>query len=172
MATGLLLAMATTAALNLCTPFQDAATELYGIRQCDGSPGLPARFEVAEEFTGGGIAAVRDDSGWYYIDRQGRFVVRPMIFDAGPDYFVEDLSRFVENGKMGFIDDTGRIVVPAIHDFAFPFENDEARVGQACEMIKDGEHTIPACKVWSTIARPPTPGTPRISRPGTPAKLR
>jgi hypothetical protein len=161
MAAGILVAMAATAALNLCTPFHDASTDLYGYLQCDGSPGLPPRYLVGEEFTPGGIAAVRDETGWQYIDRQGRFVVRPMIFDAGPDYFVEGVSRFVDGDRMGFIDDSGRVVVPAVHDFAFPFENGVARVGQHCATTREHEHSIVACKHWSTITLPAAPATPR-----------
>jgi len=161
MAAGLLMAAATAAALNLCTAFHDEATDRYGYLQCDGSPGLSPRYEVGEDFTPGGIAAVRDASGWQYIDRQGRFVVRPMLFDAGPDYFVEGLSRFVEDGKTGFIDDSGRVVVPAVHDFAFPFEDGKAKVGQDCTTTREHEHSIVACRHWSTISRPPAATLPR-----------
>jgi hypothetical protein len=161
MAASILLAMATTAALNLCTAFHDTATDRYGYLQCDGSPGIPAKYEIGEDFTPGGIAAVRDETGWSYIDRQGRFVVRPMIFDAGPDYFVEGVSRFVDGDKMGFIDDTGRIVVPAVHDFAFPFENGVARVGRQCTTTREHEHSIVACSEWATIDLPRASRVPR-----------
>lgn len=161
MAAGMLLAMVTTAALNLCTPFHDEASDRHGYLQCDATPGLPARYTAAEDFTPGGIAAVRDDAGWHYIDRQGRFVVTPMMYDSGPDYFVEGLARFIQDGKAGFFDDTGRIVVPAAYDFAFPFENGVAEVGQRCQTTREHEHSIVACESWSTITRPAMPTTSR-----------
>ena len=161
MATGLLVAMAAAATLNLCTPFHDEASDLHGYLQCDGSPGLPARYLFAEDFTPGGIAAVMDKTGWYYIDRQGKFIVRPMMYDNGPDYFVEGLSRFIQDGKTGFIDEAGQVVVPAVHDFAFPFKDGEAEVGQDCHTLREHEHSIVACKTWAMIKRPAVPATSR-----------
>lgn len=157
MAAGVLVAMAAAAALNLCEPFHEEATDLHGYWQCDGTAGLPARYVLAEDFTPGGIAAVMDHTGWHYIDRQGRFVLRPMIYDNGPDYFVEGLARFVEDGKMGFFDMSGRIIVPARYDFAFPFENGVAQVGHYCQIARHHEHSAVSCQRWSTLKRPVIP---------------
>ncbi|QEI06449.1 WG repeat-containing protein [Pigmentiphaga aceris] len=160
MAASLMVAMA-TAALNLCAPFHDEAKDRYGYLQCDGSPGLPAQYRVADDFTAGGIAAVLDATGWYYIDRQGRFLLRPMIYDNGPDYFVEGLSRFIQDGKTGFFDEAGQVVIPATYDFAYPFKDGVAEVGQRCTTTRQHEHSIVSCQAWSTIKHPATPATSR-----------
>lgn len=148
-----LISTALAATMALCTPFQDAATELYGYRDCNGEIAIEAKFLAADAFTEGGIAAVVDEKGWLYIDRQGKSVIRPMIYDNGPDYFSEGLARFIAGGKYGFFDETGRIVLPAQYDFAFPFENGAARVGQDCRLEMVDDHQEVDCERWSTIKR-------------------
>ena len=76
----------------------------------------------AYDFTDGGIAAVLDKSGWYYISRTGEFVIRPKIYDNGPDYFSDGLARYVEDDKYGFFDMSGEIIIEAQFEFAFPLK--------------------------------------------------
>ena len=53
-----------------------------------------------------------DSMGFSYnskiFDREGHFLYSSFWFDNGPDYYVEGLRRFVENGKMGFADRNGK----------------------------------------------------------------
>lgn len=106
------------------------------------------------EYDPHGHALVYDGQGLLYIDRAGRPVLRPFIYDNGPDYPQEGLARFVENGKMGFHDETLKIVIPARYDFVFPFENGKARAGTDCRTQRDGEHSIVSCKTWEEIGKP------------------
>lgn len=99
-------------------------------------------------------ALVEDKQGWIYVDRAQRPLLRPFIYDGGPDYFQEGLARFVENGKMGFHDDALKIIIPARYDFAFPFKNGQARVGMDCHHWRDGEHGMVDCTHWEEIANP------------------
>jgi hypothetical protein len=59
--------------------------------------------------------------GWYMLHKSGKILVKSYYFDNGADYFEQGLSRFVENGKVGFIDKTGKKVIPANFDWARPF---------------------------------------------------
>ena len=61
-------------------------------------------------------------------DRQGRFLYHPMAYDNGPDYWSEGLRRFVEQGKVGFVNGAGSKVIAAQWDFAAPFEYGYAQV--------------------------------------------
>src|SRR5690606_27073629 len=74
------------------------------------------------EYDRHGHALLLDRQGWLYVDRDRQPVLRPYIFDNGPDYYEEGLARFVDHGKMGFHSEALHIVVPAIYDFVFPFE--------------------------------------------------
>jgi hypothetical protein len=114
---------------------------------------IPPRYAVAWEFSREGIAAVVDSSGWAYIDRTGRVLVRPFVFDNGPDDFHEGLARCVEGGKVGFFDRRGRIVVAPRFAFAFPFSRGLAKVCLRCVKVQDGEHSRYTGGRWFYIDR-------------------
>jgi len=140
--------------LVLCEPFFDEQIEQYGYLDCDGAVAVPAIYRFAYEFNEGGIAAVADESGWYYIDRSNQFVIKPMLYDNGPDYFSDGLSRFVKDGKYGYFDEFGKIVIEAQYDFAWPFKNGKAQVGEDCQFVPDGEHTAVKCSTRYSIDAP------------------
>lgn len=75
-------------------------------------------------------------------NRIGEICYAPYLYDNGPDYYEEGLSRFVENGKIGFVDRTGKKVIPAQWDWASYFEYGIARVCNNCyfDYSKDAEH--------------------------------
>ncbi|WP_245592817.1 WG repeat-containing protein [Advenella mimigardefordensis] len=109
---------------------------------------------------GDGPRLVRDNEGWVYVDRDNRPVLRPYIFDNGPDYFEEGLARFVENGKMGFHDKALNIIIPAKYDFVYPFENGIASAGTRCRTQKHGEHSSVFCEKWENVHKPKESGRP------------
>lgn len=85
-------------------------------------------------------------------DRKGNFLYYPQLFDNGPDYWEEGLRRYVENGKIGFVDALGNKVIIAQWDFATPFYNGYAKVfegGWKKKYDKGGEHwsVVPATKI-------------------------
>lgn len=152
-----MLLAALTTSLSLCAPFHDTATDLFGYRACTDGPGLPATFMIADEFNACGIAAVLDEMGWRYIDRAGKPVIAPMIFDNGPDPFVEGLARYVEDEEYGYFDECGKIVIPAKYDFALPFEGGKAQAGYRCTfppVPPAGEYHTYQCERWVDLVHP------------------
>lgn len=131
------------------TPFEQNG--LWGYRDSQNRIVIPPRYRVANEFSDCGLAAVVDAEGWVYIDTGGRAVIRPFVFDNGPDYFQEGLARFVKNGKFGFFDRTGKVVIPARYDFAYPFDRGKAKVGRGCKILSAGEHQKVEGGVWEEI---------------------
>lgn len=123
----------------------------WGYTNGQGEVIIKPRYLLASDFTAGGIAAVVDSGGWLYIDRQGRELLRPFVLDNGPDYFVEDLARFVSNGKIGFFDRRGTAVIPAQFAFALPFSEGRAAVCAGCKLKRDGEHFTPKGGKWGYI---------------------
>lgn len=101
-----------------------------------------------------GSSLQQDDQGWVYVNDQGEPILRPFIYDNGPDYFEEGLARFVSKGKMGFHDQALKIQIPARYDFAFPFVDGYAKVGMNCKFIPEGEHRSVLCKQWESIPNP------------------
>ena len=79
---------------------------------------IPKRFEVAMPFSDG-LAAVRIDGRYGYIDAAGRVVIAPRYEAAGP--FAGDYAEVWIDGRSGAIDRTGRLVVPAQFDRLVPF---------------------------------------------------
>jgi len=114
---------------------------------------LPA-ISQAQEFDRYGHALIQDKQGWVYVDRDQLPVLRPYIFDNGPDYYEEGLARFVDNGKMGFHNEALHVVIPAVYDFVFPFENGTAQAGTNCTFHRAAEHSSVSCQQWKTVRNP------------------
>lgn len=130
-------------------PFQQ--DELWGYRAADGTVLVEPRFFIAQPFSAGGIATAADREGWVVLDRSGKVLLRPYLFDNGPDPFKEGLARFVEGGKVGFFNQQGEVVIPATFDFAEPFADGKARVCSGCQKKADGEHFSYQGGQWWTI---------------------
>lgn len=97
-------------------------------------------YLMAIDFTEGDIAAVVDSEGWVYINQHGDHLIRPFIFDNGPDYFHEGLARFIRNNKAGFFDIHGQVVIEPEYDFASPFSEGFAVVCMGCRLRQLDEH--------------------------------
>jgi hypothetical protein len=120
--------------------FEDPSGKL-GYRDAAGKVAIAPRFFQTYEFFEDGIAGVVDEEGPAFIDRQGKVLARAYLFDNGPDYFVGDRARIVEDGKIGFIDRKGTIVVKPGYDHATPFCHGRAGVCLGCKSVPDGEHS-------------------------------
>jgi hypothetical protein len=79
--------------------------------------------------------------GMIGIDRHENILFKAFRFDNGPDYIKEGLFRVIRNGKIGYANELGVVVIPCQFDCAYYFENGRARVSKNCEKIKDFEHT-------------------------------
>lgn len=123
----------------------------WGYRDGAGNVVIQPRYQVAQEFSPEGIAAVADERGWAYIDASARVVIRPMVVDNGPDEFSENLARFRQSGKTGFFDRRGQVVIPPGFTFAFPFSDGRAAVCAGCVEKKEGEHRAITGGRWGYI---------------------
>jgi hypothetical protein len=79
------------------------------------------------------------DQGIVAINRNKEPIFEAFLFDNGPDYISDGLFRIKRNGKIGFADLTGKVVIDAKYSCAFPFENGKAKVALSCKTIEDGE---------------------------------
>jgi hypothetical protein len=140
-------------AVLLARPIPFEQSGLWGYRTPAGKPVIEPRFEVALPFSPEGIAAVVDREGWAYIDRTGAILIRPYVFDNGPDYFQEGLARFTAAGKIGFFDKRGRVAIPARFAFALPFSEGRAAVCEDCREVSPAEHRAVEGGRWGFIDR-------------------
>lgn len=93
------------------------------------------------------------DMGMVAVNRNKEVIFEAYIFDNGPDYINEGLFRMVRNGKIGFADESGNVIIAAKYSCAYPFENGKAKVALECETIRDGEHTSWESDQWFYIDR-------------------
>lgn len=129
------------------------ANDLYGFKNAAGEVVLPPRWQMAQDFTPHGLACVVEADEWRCIDPRGAELLRPYIYDNGPDYFADGLARFVEAGKLGFHDDAGRKVIPARFEFVTPFAEERAAFCVGCTKQCDGEHCGMSGGKWGLIDR-------------------
>lgn len=79
---------------------------------------LPFRYEVAERFHDG-LAAVRIDGRWGYIDQTGAVVIPPTFEDVGP--FQGGFAEIRVGEAAGVIDRRGRVVLAPQFKRILPF---------------------------------------------------
>jgi len=97
--------------------------ELIGYKDRFGKVIIDAKYTHVYTDTLYLMAIVLQNSEWLGIDKNENVILKPFIYDNGPDYIEEGLFRFVENNKIGFADIDGRKIIKAKYDFAKPFEN-------------------------------------------------
>ena len=126
---------------------------LFGIKDQAGNIIIPAQFRIFSDRKDGDVVegetilfdGEKKDKKWatntwgYVYDRKGNFLYTPFLYDNGPDYFSEGVRRFVENGKMGFVDRNGRTIIPPKHDFVSFFTFGYAEFCDGCQWKKDSE---------------------------------
>jgi len=124
-----------------------------GFKDMKGDIVIPAIFEHSFTDTfDHKIAFVLDKSqGFIAIDRSGKKVLTPFVYDNGPDYINEGLFRFVENKKMGFSDEDGKIIIPAKYEFVSYFEGGLACFGNGFTLKKDGDYELMEGGKWGMI---------------------
>ncbi|MCW7474566.1 WG repeat-containing protein [Leptospira levettii] len=120
------------------TSFEESG--LYGFKDKKGKVVIKPQYEQTMEFTKSGVAFVVSKNKWVCINSKNQLLLESFLYDNGPDYIVESLARFVENGKMGFHNERCQKVIEAQYDFAYPFETGYAMVCLGCELQPEGEH--------------------------------
>jgi hypothetical protein len=116
--------------------------ELIGYKDRFGKIIIDAKYSHVYTDTLYSMAIVLKNGEWVGIDKKENEILKPFIFDNGPDYLQEGLFRFVENSKIGFADIDGQKIIKAKYDFATPFDNglSEYTLGGKKEYDQGGEH--------------------------------
>ena len=81
-----------------------------------------------------GVAAVEKDDKWIFIDRDGEVISETQLstkeYDATPPMYFNGLTAFWKNGKAGYVDITGKEIIPFTLEEYHPFEYDITPVKQ------------------------------------------
>lgn len=139
-------------------PFE-AATGRVGFRNAAGATAIPPRFRAVYPFSEHGVAGVYDDDGAAFIRPDGSVIARAFWTDNGPDYFTERRARIVKDGKVGFIDEEGEVVIPPRYDFASSFCHGMAAVCIGCQR-QPGPHGGYEGGRWGFVTRTGTEVVP------------
>ncbi|GAB0156538.1 hypothetical protein CHRYSEOSP005_18030 [Chryseobacterium sp. Alg-005] len=139
---------------------------LVGVKNQKGEIVVPAQFRVYSALEDGDL--VKGNTiffdGWkkeegdkknmwgYVYDRKGNFLYRPYFYDNGADFFEEGVQRFVKNGKVGFADRNGKVVIEPKHDFVSPFNYGYAAFCDGCDWEKtEDEHKAMVGGTWGVM---------------------
>jgi hypothetical protein len=82
---------------------------------------IPARFERAMPFSEG-LAAVRIEGRFGYVDRRGEIVIEPR-FDLAGDFY-QGLAEVLVGDRTGIVNRAGEIVIPPMFRRAVPLTKD------------------------------------------------
>lgn len=85
------------------------------------------------------------------IDRKEQELFEIFKYENGPDYLEDGLFRIIKNGKIGFANEQGCIIIEPQFDCAFPFKNDKAKVSNNCKSINEHENSSWISNQWKFI---------------------
>lgn len=139
---------------NTPIPYYDMQLDRSGYMDKSGRIVIEPKYIIAKPYGPYNIAAVADEKEWKYIDNTGKTILKPYLFDNGPDYFKEGLSRYVENNLIGFIDERYQIAIKAQYEFVTSFYNNHATFCVGCKNVlleEDSEYTKKAGGRWGVI---------------------
>ena len=94
-------------------------------------------------------------AGWKTYDRNGKFLFQPYTYEFEPDFLLEGLSRFKENGKIGFADRQGKKIIAAQFDYVNWFSLGVASFCTGCyfDPSNDPEHPSLKGGTWGLVNR-------------------
>jgi hypothetical protein len=85
------------------------------------------------------------------INRNEEVIFEAFMFDNAPDEESEGLFRIIRDGKIGYANQRGEIVIPATYACAEPFSGGKAKVTLSCNKTKEGEYTVVESNEWFYI---------------------
>ncbi|HTW80724.1 MAG TPA: hypothetical protein VME23_14355 [Terracidiphilus sp.] len=107
---------------------------------------IPAKYWMHPSFNRYGLSAFWiNEFGGVYVNHSGRIVIRDVaLVDNGPDNFHHGLVTIERDGKYGYADPKGRIVVPMKYSCAINFRDQYSDVGPlvcvGCRIERQGEY--------------------------------
>jgi hypothetical protein len=116
--------------------FQDPATKLYGLKDKAGKVVVEPQFK-AVSYVNDGMAAVKLNDKWGYIDIKGQLVIPAQFDDAGSfsegmaavAKHVRESNGYIKATEWGYIDKTGKLKIEHRYNTTSLFKNGYAIVG-------------------------------------------
>jgi hypothetical protein len=129
--------------------------DVVPFKQCasvdaSGMPKLARKHLEALRYDRSGLASAWIGDSFYYVARDG-LLAPVMRMDNWADDFADGLARSPRAGRIGYIDRTLRLVIPASFDGAFPFRHGRAVVCRGCTFRKTDEDATYVGGLWGCI---------------------
>ena len=106
----------TTNSASTCAP------KLYGYIDSGGREVIPCKYHSAWGFSEG-IGVLQLDSTFFFFDKTGKELFHLSNYDHITK-FEGGIARIREkNGGYGFIDKTGKLIIPCIYDWEYDYSN-------------------------------------------------
>jgi hypothetical protein len=136
-----------------CLVLTENAENEFGYLSVKGDTVIPfGKYDhcFTSRFCGFAIVSEKE-KGIVGINRKEEVLFNVFVYDNGPDPLSNGLFRIIKNGKIGFADHTGQIIISPQFDCAEPFSNGKARVGKGCKSEPAGEHSRWTGGKWFVI---------------------
>jgi len=104
-----------------------------------------------EKFDKMAIVSLKDKPGYYAIDRKENILFEVLGYDNAPDKLCEGLVRIKKDGKIGFANENGEIIIQPQFEAAMPFSKGYSAVCIGGTLAKDGEYDIRVNGKWGLI---------------------
>ena len=107
--------------------FEDVDATL-GYVDSSGKVVIPAGkypYIFTAEFDKIAFVLLKDRKGVYAIDRNEKILFQVCSYEIGPDIISNGLFRIIENGKIGFANMDGQIIIKPQFNFIFPFQKND-----------------------------------------------
>lgn len=86
------------------------------------------------------------------INKKGQRLYEIHWFDNGQDLMSDNTFRIIRNGKIGYADKSGKIIIKPQYACAYPFENGSAKVTYDCNTFpQDPTPKAPESDTWFYI---------------------
>jgi len=111
---------------------------------------IPPRYSIASDFTDYGYGYANG----FWIGLHGEKLYEPFVYDNGPDYLSDGLMRYVQGGKVGFLNECLDVVIAARFDHADPFQKGVAVFCNGCVSVPvdaGGEYHMMQGGKWGVI---------------------
>lgn len=117
----------------------------YGLINKDGNFILPIKYDYIGEMSEGLTVVIPDlfEDKTIYVDKTGKKVLE---IEGNSGDFKEGLAYIIKNNKYGFIDKTGKVVIPTTYDYVSDFNDGLAHVRKDDKrgyIDKSGKEVLP-----------------------------
>lgn len=109
-------------------------------------------YTFKDTITTFGIVIEKETSDLIGINRKGERLFEIYKYDNGPDYISEGLFRIIKNGKIGYANEKGEIIIKPQFECASNFDNGIATVTYDCYLYYDlDKHLRSESESWFEI---------------------